>query len=161
MSKKGFTLVELLITITILAILSIIGMVVYSALVKNARDAKRQSDLKFVQSALENYHADQFYYPRLSTASDCASVPNGDLAFGCVLKNPDGTKIYVTEISKDPLPSSPQYSYQVTPPNCNNQTTPQRCTGYCLFAALENQQGTKSEGSCNPSSPYNFAVTRP
>lgn len=108
-SHSGFTLVELLITITIIAILSAIALVSYTSFIKSSRDAKRQSDVKFIQSALEQYHADQKYYP--------ASITFGNpLVFG--------SKTYMTKVPNDPL-SSQNYSYAASGDS------------YCLSAKLE------------------------
>ena len=52
---KGFTLVELLVTIAIIGILASIIVVNISGARKQARDAKRQSELKAIQTALEQY----------------------------------------------------------------------------------------------------------
>ncbi len=65
---RGFTLIELLISISIIAILSAIGLVAYSTVLKQGRDSKRQSDLRSIQSALEQYYAKQFSYPSGLTA---------------------------------------------------------------------------------------------
>ncbi len=53
----GFTMIELLVAATIIAILSAIGLVSFSSALKNARDGKRQSDLQQVRSALELYRS--------------------------------------------------------------------------------------------------------
>jgi len=53
--KQGFTLVELLVTIAIIGILASIIVVNISGARKQARDAKRQSELKSIQTALEQY----------------------------------------------------------------------------------------------------------
>lgn len=51
-SIRGFTLVELLVVITIIAILSIIGLVVFTNIQKGARDAKRRADMDAIAKAL-------------------------------------------------------------------------------------------------------------
>ncbi len=91
-SNKAFTLIELLVVISIIAILSTIGLVYYGNFIKSSRDAKRQSDLKFIQSALEDYKADQQSYP--------ASLS--------VLTT--GTRVYMSQIPSDPKPP-PDYAY--------------------------------------------------
>lgn len=54
--NKAFTLVELLVVISIIAILSIIGLAIYTNIQKNARDAKRQADIGTIANAMEaNY----------------------------------------------------------------------------------------------------------
>lgn len=52
-TKRGFTLIELLVVIGIIGILSTIGAVSFGSARAKARDAKRQGDLRALQSALE------------------------------------------------------------------------------------------------------------
>lgn len=54
-NRMGFTLVELIITMSLIAILSSFGMNGYLNSQKRARDAERQSDLYQYKVALENY----------------------------------------------------------------------------------------------------------
>lgn len=134
-SGAGFTLIELLITVTIIAILSAIALVSYTAFMKNSRDAKRQSDLKFIQSALEQYHADKFTYPKeLNT-----------------LTSSDG-KVYINQIPNDPNGS--QYSYTQT--GCGTGNPP---PDYCLGANMENPP-PPSDPNCSIQG-FNYCVTRP
>ena len=65
--KNGFTLIELLVVIAIIAILSTIGLVVYSSVQRNARISKRVQDLDAMKTALETFKAANGFYP--STAS--------------------------------------------------------------------------------------------
>lgn len=59
-SKKGFTLVELLVVIAILAVLAVAVVVVLNPaeLLKQARDSTRISDLAAINSAIALYYAD-------------------------------------------------------------------------------------------------------
>jgi prepilin-type N-terminal cleavage/methylation domain-containing protein len=59
----GFTLVELLLTITILSILTIIGMGQFRNAQGKAKDAQRKSDLGSIQRALEFYYTDIGSFP--------------------------------------------------------------------------------------------------
>ncbi len=138
--KSGFTLIELLITISIIGILSTIGIVSYLTFSKNARDAKRQSDLKFIQSALEQYHADQIYYPVQLISP---------LSFG--------SKTYMTQVPSDPI-SNTSTPYKYEQRNCN--TSGANCASYCLFANMENTPPASDPG-CSPSGNYDYGVTRP
>lgn len=140
-SRSGFTLIELLVTVSIIGILSIIGMVAYFSVLRQGRDSKRQSDLRTIQSALEQYYADQFNYP--------ASVTVGSSLYA-------GGKTYLNTIPGDPT-ENPQYSYTASPTGCDNSIT--KCSSYCLYAKFENS--SPGVGSCSPNGSYNFAVSPP
>jgi prepilin-type N-terminal cleavage/methylation domain-containing protein len=63
LSKKGFTLVELLVVISIIALLSTIAIVSLGSARAKARDTARIADMKQVSTALEQFYADQGGYP--------------------------------------------------------------------------------------------------
>lgn len=65
-TSAGFTLIEIMVATTIIAVLSVIGIVSYNSVNKRSRDAKRKSDLEQVRSALEMYRADNGSYPGTS-----------------------------------------------------------------------------------------------
>jgi prepilin-type N-terminal cleavage/methylation domain-containing protein len=50
---KGFTLVELMVAIAIIAILSVVGVGVFTGAQRNARDARRRQDIEAFSSALD------------------------------------------------------------------------------------------------------------
>lgn len=52
-NPKGFTLVELLVVVAIIAVLSVIGITIFSGVQKNARDARRKADISSISNALE------------------------------------------------------------------------------------------------------------
>lgn len=55
-NPHGFTLVELLVVITIIAILSVVGITVFSGTQKSARNARRQADIDAITKALETHY---------------------------------------------------------------------------------------------------------
>jgi len=63
LTKKGFTLVELLVVISIIGLLSTIAIVSLGSARQKARDTKRIADMKQVSTALEQYYADKGGYP--------------------------------------------------------------------------------------------------
>lgn len=166
--KSGFTLVELLITISIIGVLSAIGLVVFSNVLKQGRDAKRQSDLRAIQSALEQYYADQGYYPKKSDITTDGVLSTGNLS--------TGGKIYLNTIPADPINrfdgnSKPWYQYRyyavpAVPTQCDNIST-NKCTGYCLLAFLENSSNGTVDNRCTlPSGAYtrlntNYTISAP
>ncbi len=61
--QKGFTLIELLVVIAIIGLLSTLAVVALNNARMKSRDAKRVSDVKQIQTALELYYNDQNAYP--------------------------------------------------------------------------------------------------
>ena len=51
--SKGFTLIELLVVISIIAILAVVGTIIYSIVQRNSRDARRRMDVDAIAAALE------------------------------------------------------------------------------------------------------------
>lgn len=68
----GFTLFELLVTISIIAVLTAVAMVSYGGLNKKTRDSRRVSDLETIRIALEMAKQIGNTYP--STSSGIASL---------------------------------------------------------------------------------------
>ncbi len=82
----GFTLIELMVTVAIIAILSGIGYSTYSSIQANARDAKRKADVDAIAKVLEDkYNSSTGLYPSYSEVSD------RDFTSGAKPKQFDGT----------------------------------------------------------------------
>jgi len=92
--RKGFTLIEMLIVITIIALLASLILVGMGGARAKTRDARRIADLHNVMNALELYYAKNYYYP---DASDWATLTTE-------LTTED---IGVSRIPQDPLNTSP------------------------------------------------------
>ncbi len=75
--KRGFTLVEILVTMTLMAIVIAIGGVAVSGSLKNGRDGRRNSDLKAIQNALEQYYGINNKYPTALSELDTSYLPKG------------------------------------------------------------------------------------
>lgn len=99
--NKGFTLIELLVVIAIIAVLSAIGLTVYSAALKAGRISKRVQDLKAIQTALELYYSVNKAYPKAETwRSECPGYAGEDLSPDQVI--PGLTPKYLVAMPADP-----------------------------------------------------------
>lgn len=116
---KGFTLIELLVVIAIIGILSSVVLASLNSARLKARDARRVSDMKQLQLALEMYYDDNSAYPVYATYA--ALTTGADLV----------TDGYLAAMPSDPL-STQAYGYIGT------------ASTYCLGTAIE---GTVPDGS--------------
>lgn len=98
--KKGFTVVELMVTISIIGILSTIAYASFSDAQEKSRNTKRVSDLKQVQVALEYYYAVNKSYPTTNGGyrSECPEWG----AFSRDLVIPGLTPTYLPSLPSDP-----------------------------------------------------------
>jgi prepilin-type N-terminal cleavage/methylation domain-containing protein len=127
----GFTLVELLVTITIIAILASIGLNTYSSAQKKSRDAKRKAHLKQLTDALESYYNDHEQYPDDSSGNilGCGVNAEEECTYGTsVFSNttPDPNTIYMIQMPADPSIGSTYYYQSFTQ------------TKYQIYTRLEN-----------------------
>ena len=98
--KKGFTLIELLVVVAIMGMLAALAIVGLNNARKKARDTRRISDIKQIQTALELYFLDQAEYPNTNgdfISGDCLSSGEG-FNDGC-----DGTT-YMAIVPDNPKP---------------------------------------------------------
>src|SRR4051794_32215078 len=61
--NQGFTIVELLIVIVVIGILALLVITTYSGIQAKARNSKRSSDVKSLQTHLEAFFQSNGYYP--------------------------------------------------------------------------------------------------
>lgn len=111
MNKKGFTLIELLVVVAIIGLLSTLAVVALGNARVKARDAKRLSDLKQIQTALELYYTDNSSYPsgssvELGTTNYVCLNNAGWAATGC-------TNPYMSSVPDDPT-AGRAYTYTGT-----------------------------------------------
>lgn len=141
-TKKGFTLVELLVVIAIIGLLSTIAFVSLNRARAKARDAKRLSDVRGLQSALELYYNDQATPQYPASAATLGPLTSGTGAGQLA-------STYLTTIPTAPTPvdgpdcevdADNQYTYMAQ----TSQTTSTNCTtgacgwyniGFCLGGA--------------------------
>lgn len=159
MNKQGFTLVELLIVMSIIGVLAtLIGGNFLSAQIRG-RDAQRKSDLKNVAQALEIFFSDYNKYPsdNGSQIGGCQYNPATGDGPACAWGTgefSDGKTVYMKTVPKDPS-GGKNYLYRIVP-GSNNQK-------YQLFARIENNQDPDIVGGlsypCGTGISCNFAIT--
>ncbi|PIS09681.1 hypothetical protein COT75_00595 [Candidatus Beckwithbacteria bacterium CG10_big_fil_rev_8_21_14_0_10_34_10] len=123
-TKKAFTLIEVLVATTIIAILTAIAVNSYASAQKKSRDGKRKADLETVRSALEMYRV------------DVGSYPSG-VTYAAMINNLI-TANYLKTTPADPKPS--EYNYEYTSTNVYS---------YCICAHVESS-ATVNECDCSP-----------
>ncbi|MBU1088401.1 type II secretion system GspH family protein [Patescibacteria group bacterium] len=71
--KNGFSLIELIVAMTIVMVVTMVGVVSYQGANRKARDGKRKADLEKIRVALEIYRQENDYYPE---TADSDLVPD-------------------------------------------------------------------------------------
>lgn len=93
-NPKGFTLVELLVVISIIAILSVVGITIFSGTQKTARDARRRADVDAISKAIETrYNSTQNQYCTANAGTYCAPAATW-FAGGSIPKDPQTNADY-------------------------------------------------------------------
>ncbi|MFH0951473.1 MAG: prepilin-type N-terminal cleavage/methylation domain-containing protein [bacterium] len=133
MNRKGFTLVELLVVIVIIGILATLATVALGSARLKARDARRISDIKQIQTALELYYNDMQRYP--TTAAS-----NGEFEGGTDLADVAGTVVYMASVPEEAT---------ATLGDCD--VAGFTYNGYRYW-------GTKADGTGDNASPVSYAI---
>lgn len=132
----GFTLLELLITLAVVAVLSLFSTLAVATSLKKARDSKRKSELQRIYTALYDYYSDTNCFPD--------TLPACHQNFGSYLKD---------------FPCDPQgsaYIYQTENEGCNQR--------FKILTNLENKQDLSiarvgCKAGCGPDCQYNYGLS--
>lgn len=119
-NNNAFTLVELLVVVSLIGVLSTLSVVNFRSATMKGRDAQRKSDLKNIQTALRLYYNDKAGYP----------ATGGLPAWGTPWVVTGVT--YMNTLPKDPL-TNQNYTY----------TGVVGGEDYTLSSCLENKADTK------------------
>lgn len=101
LNKKGFTLIEILIVVAIIGILASVVVVGLGPAQKRGRDARRVSDLRSVQTALELYYGKNGQYPTsgISSWTDFAGVlTSAGIGTNQIPRDPTTSRSYVYRV---------------------------------------------------------------
>ncbi|HCC84382.1 MAG TPA: hypothetical protein DEP87_01760 [Candidatus Pacebacteria bacterium] len=120
-SRSGFTLLELLVVVSIVGILIAISAAAFSTAQKKSRDARRRGDIKTLQNAFEQYN----------------SLNSGAYAAACSTM----TSYSGTTILPGGIPVDPKTGVTYT---CTSSTT-----SYCACAELDGGYGNAATADCS------------
>lgn len=154
--RRGFTLVELLITMTIMVILLGIVAVNLRSNQANARDEKRKTDVKVISEGLENY------YEAGTDTTSPGEYPSTDLMStetqvraalrdidGAVLRAPgiaSTSTMSFTVATSTATPAANVNAYVYMPLQSNGtlcNSSAQECRKYNLYYTLETTSGVQ------------------
>jgi len=145
MNRKGFTLIEILIVVAIIAILASIVLVGLGPTQQSGRDARRLADLHEIQTGFELYYSKCGFYPGSLSSGACSNALPSTLAYpasagssiyGGVAKSITASStIGVATMPNDPT-SGDTYRYSV------NAASGANATSYILGTTLENSNNS-------------------
>lgn len=129
---KGFSLIELLVVIAIIGLLSTMAVVSLNNARQKARDARRQGDLKSLQTAIEMYKTNQ-------ASADVPPVAADWAALGTALAG------LLTSAPIDPINTAP-YGYVY----CRDTAANNSNIGYMLGAVMEQKVAISGDLDTKP-----------
>jgi len=143
--QTGFTIVELLIVVVVIAILAAISLVAYTGFQQRARDNIRKSDINALAKSFELLYIDKGKYT--TTSEPCMDTSIGIDSCNGVINNIGGwapsSNIrnliaggYTSEIPIDPI-NNETYYYSYEPWNAGQGGYTEAAQAYDLCARLE------------------------
>ncbi len=181
--SKGFTIIELLVTIAIVGLLLGITAFVFEGTRKNARDDRRKTDMASIVAGMENFYSDcglylsDHSYACRAGTTNVSCWPEGAspvTGLSWIFENPSYGKqaclpsnIYIRAIPNDPQYPSRRYAYKGTSVHQSGVLT-NMPSSYVICAALENppspamdtSQCTSTYSSCGDY-PCNYVIKSP
>lgn len=151
-NQLGFTLLEMLVVITILGILAAVGMGQYWTSQKKAKDGQRKSDLANLARALEMYYNDFGEYP---ADNDNGKIKVDDFALGWGQPFDTDEAIYMKVLPRDPKAASDGSEWDYCYMSDGDS--------FQLYARLENENDSDYQDSFDDTDceliSYNYVVT--
>lgn len=150
--NRGFSLIEFIVVIGIIAIIASIGVFAYNKASAANRNSKRKADMKTVQNALERYFAANRRYPAGNNGYN--TWGGEDAARGSASTNyiQDLVPTYISKLPNDPKvnqanPTSPE-------PACRNNGN---ASGYIYYSngkSYKLMANCTPEGTIDPKDPF-------
>lgn len=98
--RKSFSLVEILVVVTIISLLAGIAASSYAQFIRQSRDAKRKTDIEQIRAAIEMYRNFNNVYPT------AAASPGMNFGVGGIS---DASSTYLSKLPNDPRTANSYY----------------------------------------------------
>lgn len=158
--RLAFTMIELLVVISIIGLLASIILASINTARAKARDARRIEDIRQIQNALELYYYDFKQYPTVAGDPTCVT-PNWDCSY---LGSPFLSALvptYMSQIPMDPINATMgtvTYTYQYWRGSGASGTCLAGRNRYILAVrALETSSGIRSPEFCYTAAVFKWA----
>lgn len=151
---QGFTIVELLIVIVVIGILALLVITTYAGIQSKARNSKRQTDLKSLQTQIEAFFSQNGYYPSNGDlngsawrAANMKSLDQNALVDPSSTSATCSSSVQTTCLADNTTGQAKQYSYDPedsSGSSANCESTDTNCSQYTLTATYEGTVGGNS-----------------
>lgn len=134
---NGFTLIEVLVAATIIALLASVAVSSYTSINRSSRDARRKTDLEQLRAALEMHRSTVGYYPVALSSLETD---------------------YIVSLPHDPKLATGWSDYSYVSGSCTGSA----CYMFCLAADMELASSAQNQCS-SPALPggYDYGVRNP
>lgn len=155
MKQRGFTIVELVVSIVVITVIAGIVTAVYNGVQKSSRDSVRESNVFVISQGLEKYYDNNGEYPSVRNLVN-SYAGNTGMAVGAILdiqpttlKMPLATSSTTNSLTSSDPPTNDGITYvgysSTNNTNCQSSTTG-GCTRYTL-KYIKEQTGAVSVNS--------------
>lgn len=118
LNSNGFTIIELMVTIVVIAAISVLALTNIRTIRADRRDEIKKTDINAIFFQLESFHQTNGYYPQVADSANLKGIDPESLA------DANGKKI-----------AEDGGEYEYTPTGCSES----KCKGYELRTDLERE----------------------
>lgn len=112
-SRRGFTLIELMIAVAVVGILAAVAFPAYTAHVRRSKIAAALGEMSAVRVRLEQYYQDNRNYGSTATACGVAMPTSPGFAFSCAWGPAATAQSFVVTATGDASAGLPGYVYTI------------------------------------------------